>query len=80
MNKLKSIMDMPVIVHLTCPICKKQDDKEISQEQFNLYMNRKRNGIHVQDVFPDMPAPEREQFISGYCPTCWDELFGGGEQ
>jgi hypothetical protein len=25
---------------------------------------------------PDMPAPQREQLMTGFHPQCWEELFG----
>lgn len=33
-------------------------------------------GAYVQDAFPELSAPEREQLISGTHPECWDEMFG----
>ncbi len=35
-----------------------------------------RTGTPVQDVLPDMPAPDREVFISGIHPDCFTEAFG----
>ena len=32
-------------------------------------------GEHVQAVWPDMPAEEREMLITGTHPACWDQLF-----
>src|SRR5947209_115043 len=29
----------------------------------------------VQDAFPNMPAPERELFISGTCPECYARML-----
>jgi hypothetical protein len=29
----------------------------------------------VQDAFPNMPAPERELFISGTCPKCYARML-----
>lgn len=33
-------------------------------------------GEFIQDVAPDMPDAEREQFVSGIHPDCWTRLFG----
>jgi len=33
-------------------------------------------GVHVQDAFPYLAAPERELFISGTCRKCWAAMFG----
>jgi hypothetical protein len=35
-------------------------------------------GAYVQDAFPELSAPLREQLISGTHPECWDEMFGVG--
>ena len=32
-------------------------------------------GEHVQNVWPDMPANQREMLITGTHPACWDQLF-----
>ena len=34
----------------------------------------------IQEVFPDMSPEHREMFITGYCPKCWDEIFGYEEE
>lgn len=36
---------------------------------------RFRRGEFAQDVFPTLPAEQREFLISGICGTCWDEMF-----
>jgi hypothetical protein len=33
-------------------------------------------GHHIQNVFPNLGADEREMFISGTCAKCWNRLFG----
>ena len=30
----------------------------------------------IQEVFPDMSPENREMFVSGICPTCWNVMFG----
>ena len=36
-------------------------------------------GVRIQDAYPDLPAPLREQIISGTHPQCWEEMFGPEE-
>lgn len=49
---------------------------DVTQEQLDRYAK----GIElVQNVFPDLPAPEREFIISGITPIEWDEMFNGWE-
>lgn len=33
------------------------------------------SGMHVQKAFPYLTAEEREFFITGFCPDCWDKVF-----
>ncbi len=28
----------------------------------------------IQECFPDLPAPEREFFLTGICPACFEKL------
>ncbi len=37
-------------------------------------------GEHVQAVWPDMPADQREMLITGTHPACWDQLFSDDEE
>lgn len=41
---------------------------------------RWRSGEHVQDVWPELPADERELLIAGTHPKCWDELFAEDDE
>lgn len=34
-------------------------------------------GALIQDAFPEMSRPEREQIVSGTHPECWEKMFGG---
>ncbi len=33
-------------------------------------------GEHIQDVFPELTASEREFLVSGATPEEWEEMFG----
>ena len=33
-----------------------------------------REGRHIQEVFPELSADDRERLISGICPTCWKKV------
>jgi len=39
------------------------------------FLIRQLGGL-IQDAYPDLPAPIREQMVSGTHPQCWDELYG----
>ena len=36
--------------------------------------DRSRN---IQDILPNLEPEYREIFISGICPECWNNMFGG---
>jgi hypothetical protein len=40
------------------------------------FLIRQLGGL-IQDAYPDLDLPLREQLISGTHPKCWEELFGG---
>jgi len=39
-----------------------------------------RNGALVCKAMPELSAADREQFISGICPSCWDKMFNNEEE
>jgi hypothetical protein len=64
-------------VSTTCPVCKKEFVFDMTVEQMAaLQIGEK----HVQDILPDFTPEDREMFISGFCPKCWDETFVEDEQ
>jgi predicted RNA-binding Zn-ribbon protein involved in translation (DUF1610 family) len=57
-----------------CPICGEETTHKITEDQYTMLTHPKRP--LMQNIFPDMKPEIREQFISGYCPKCWKEMFG----
>lgn len=62
-------------IQATCNMCKTDHYFEATEHQLDRY----RSGEHIQDVFPNLSAGERELLISGVCGTCFDKLFSGFE-
>jgi len=56
---------------LPCPDC--NDVLEIELLGSKLYAYNQ--GAYVQEVFPDMNDDDRERFVSGVCPPCWEKTF-----
>lgn len=48
----------------------------VTQEQLNRY---ERTHDLIQDVFPELSAPEREFIMTGMTPDEWDATFGEKE-
>jgi len=55
-----------------CPWCAKEATVDVPDEGWSRFMA----GTHVQDAFPDLSDDERELLLTGFCPSCWDEVFG----
>ena len=64
-----------ITVATTCPFCGQTHEIDVNETDFVDWMD----GVLAQDAFPYLSADEREMLISGICPKCWDEMFGGGE-
>lgn len=58
-------------IKTTCPMCGKVTEHTITEEQYLAIQQ----GKMIQSVFPDMNPSEREQFVSGICPECWEKTF-----
>jgi hypothetical protein len=60
---------------LPCPKCGDILHLDITGQQLFAY----NQGSTADKVFPEGNEDLWERFISGYCNTCWDELFGDEE-
>lgn len=69
-------MDTILVKCKPCCMCGNQAVLEVNREAFEAWRNGSK---FVQDAFPDMPADQREQLISGTCGPCYDRLFGTEE-
>lgn len=56
-----------------CQFCRKTGSVKITEQSWRAY----RNGATVQEAFPELDAPLREQIISGTHPSCWDWAISG---
>jgi len=45
---------------------------DVTEEQ----LKRHRDGELIQDVFPHLPAEEREFIMSGITPEEWEKIYG----
>jgi hypothetical protein len=64
-------MDM-IVYKKTCIFCGANHLIPLDEEKYR----RWRSGEHVQNVWPEMSADQREILISGTCPECWEREFG----
>lgn len=58
-----------------CEICGKTFKFELTKDQYyQLQLPRKERPL-IQNILPNMPADDRELFISRICGKCFDNLF-----
>ena len=60
---------------MQCPRCGRIDRVEVKFDDFIKYST----GASVMECFPYLQPWERELFISGICPDCWEDIFGEEE-
>lgn len=60
-------------VTMECTHCGRKKDFILSEDSLNDYYCLR---YHVQECFPTLDAPDRELFVSGLCPSCWNDLIG----
>lgn len=59
-----------------CLGCRTTATFTMTEEQFRRF----KAGEHVQYIFPDWSADDREMLISGTCPPCFEEMFPEDEE
>lgn len=62
---------MLVEVEITCPICHLPTITLVEESD---YLDWK-DGKGTYKCFPYLSDYEREMFITGICPVCWDEMM-----
>lgn len=61
-----------ISVFTVCPYCGCDNKVRVFKDDLIKW----ENGELAQKAFPYLSADEREMLISGYCPICWDKMFG----
>lgn len=62
---------------VSCRICEKTHTLKVRVEDYLTFDSP--NRPHIQDIFPYLSPAERELLLSGICPECWKNIFGGEE-
>jgi len=68
---------MPTVRTQECPMCHEESLVEMTAEQYSKF--RHPSGPHIQEIFPEKSAGERELLITGTHPACWEKMFGEEE-
>lgn len=70
---------MALLETFACPLCGKVDRIEVTSEQYwDFVLHRSQKNI--AQLLPQLTLAEREQFISGTCPPCWDKYIKEPEE
>lgn len=67
-------MNTEVRVKVICPFCPEDKKTRIMRVNETAYLNW-RNGMLIQDAFPDLTPADREALITGICDKCWENTF-----
>lgn len=63
----------PLVIDVTCPkciVCGEQETITVLKKQFDAW----RDGVYVQNAFPDLTADQRELLVTGTHSACWDAI------
>ena len=65
-----------ISVKVKCPKCNDKGSLVLNYERFLKWQS---GGMLIQEAFPDLNAAERERLITGWCDSCWTNIFGEEE-
>jgi len=54
-----------------CPKCRKEQTITVIESDYYNWME----GMLIQRAMPYLTADQREALITGYCNSCWEEIF-----
>lgn len=72
----EKVNNKEVTIITACPFCGHANEIEVNEADYWDWQD----GELVQNAFPYLSADEREMLISGICPKCWENTFGGEEE
>ena len=68
-------------IKITCTCCRQPVEiPGVDADKLEAIQADRSIGMSIQDIIPDVSPDYREMFISGICPTCWDNMFGSDEE
>lgn len=64
-------------IKVTCTCCHQPVEiPGVDADKLTAIQAGRAMGLSIQDIVPELSPDYREMFISGICPTCWDNMFG----
>lgn len=61
-----------LIIVIKCPFCGERHEVKVSEAAYNNWCG----GELIQRAMPDLTPTQREQLVSGLCPSCQKGIFG----
>jgi hypothetical protein len=71
LNIIKIEEGLYSVESLPCPKCGDIYKLEIAGRELHAYHRQDM----VEEVLPTLSPEDRERFITGICPPCWDKMF-----
>lgn len=68
-------MTMVKVKTKACPMCQKEHEVEVNQDDLRDYLMGKGEKRFIQNAFPYLTPAQREQIVSGYDDSCWKKLW-----
>jgi len=61
-----------VDIKVKCPKCNDEGSLTVGYDGFIKWRD---DGMLIQQAFPELSADDRERLITGWCTSCWDDVF-----
>ena len=63
-------------IKITCICCRKPVEiPGVDADKLTTIRVGRAMGMSIREIVPELSPDYREMFISGTCPTCWDNMF-----
>lgn len=64
-----------VNLYKQCYVCGEDKEVSLTKDEYNSYCKYLNGEGCIQDMLPNVPAPERELLKGGMCGECWRRMF-----
>lgn len=63
-------------IKITCTCCNQSIEiPGVDAKKLKAIQAGRSIGMSIQEIVPELSPDYREMFISGICPTCWNNMF-----
>ena len=72
-NYSNNSTDTIIVTSPTCYVCKENNKIIVDKSKYESWDS---GDLLIQEAFPFLGPDEREIFMTGIHPKCWDKMFG----